>query len=139
MTMIKIAYYFRDLFINIYNYCMAEPELLYIELGQFYTSFYQLRGFNSITVVNILADNALKYQITLSDETFLYITVFTPNVFNSSIDSQYNDTEFKELFIDSDALTQSTDDISQLKVLQQLNTSVQLNKNTAGLKKFIFE
>lgn len=79
----------------------------------------------------------MKHKITLSDETVSPITP-TPYVFNSSIDSWYNDTEFKGLLIDSGTLTWSTDEINQLKALQQLNTYVQIEKNMVGSANFIF-
>lgn len=51
---------------------------------------------------------------------------------------QYINTEFKGLVIGSDILTQSIDNICQLKELQQLNIFIQLNKNTARSANFIF-
>ena len=71
-----------------------------------------------MTVVNTLANNAFKYQITLSDKTILPITVPTPYLFNLSTDLRYNDIEFKGLLINSRALTQLTKGISQLKALE---------------------
>lgn len=59
-------------------------------------------------------------------------------VFNLSIDLWYNDIEFKRLFIDLGASTQSTKGIGQLKKLQQLNISIKLNKNRARSTNFIF-
>lgn len=134
-----IAHYFGDLSINTHDDYTPEPttESLYTESEQFHTSFGQLEDSESITIVNTLADNAFKHRITLSDETVSPITP-TSYVFNSSTDSRYNDTEFKELLINSGASTQSTGGIGQLKALQQLDTSVQLDKNTAGLANFTF-
>ena len=73
----------------------------------------------------------------MSDKT-VSPTTLTPYVFNSSTDSQYNDTESKGLLIDSRASTRSTDGIDQLKVLQQLDITVQLVKNIAGSANFKF-
>lgn len=117
---------------------MLESESLYNMSGQFYTSISRLQSFDSITVVNTLADNVLKDQIILKNEIVLPITVFASYVFNLSINSQYNDTKFKEFFIDSDASIQSSWGISPLKALQHFDTSVQLNKNTARLVNLIF-
>lgn len=86
----------------------------------------------------MLANNTFKYQITLSNETILLITVLAPYVFNLSTHLQYNDIKFKGLLIDSGASIQSTRSISQLKVLQQLDIFIQFNKNIAGLANFIF-
>lgn len=55
-----------------------------------------------------------------------------------STDLQYNNTEFKGLFINSNASTYSTRTIGQLMALQQLDTFIQLDKNIAGLANFIF-
>ena len=74
----------------------------------------------------------------LRDETILPITDPAPYVFNSSTDSRYNNAKFKGLLIDSGTLTRSTGGIGQLKALQQLDTSVQLDKDTAGLANFTF-
>lgn len=59
-------------------------------------------------------------------------------VFNSLTDLQYNDTKLKELLIDSGASTWLIGGIGQLKVLKQLNNSIQPNKNTARSANFIF-
>lgn len=49
-----------------------------------------------------------------------------------------NDAEFKGLFIDSEALIWSTGDISQFKALQQLDISIQFDKNIVWSANFIF-
>ena len=134
-----IAQYFGNLSIDTHDDYTTEstPESFYTESEQFHTSIGQLQGSESVTVVNTLADNAFKHRITLSDETASPISS-APYVFNSSTDSRYNDTEFKGLLIDSGASTRSTGGIGQLKALQQLDPSVQLDKNTAGSANFTF-
>lgn len=57
--------------------------------------FGQLEDSEFIAVINILAHNALKHQIIMSDKRVLPIIVPAPYVFNLSADSQYDDTEFK--------------------------------------------
>lgn len=52
-------------------------------------------------------------------------------------DSQYNNTKFEGLLIDSGALTRPIGGIDELKTLQQLNTLVKLDKNTAKLANFV--
>lgn len=79
-----------------------------------------------------------RYQITPSDKTVLPIT-FALYIFNSLIDSQYNDTKFKELLIDSNILTRSIEDNSQLKALVELNNFIQFNNNMTESANFIFE
>lgn len=91
-----------------------------------------------MTVINTLADHAFKHRIILSDKTVLYIIVFTLYLFNCWINSWYNYFEFKEWLIDSEALTRSTEDIGQLKALQQLDISVSLDKNIVGWANLTF-
>lgn len=81
-------------------------------LKQFHILIDQLQSFDLITVIYILTDIAFKHQITLSNKTILPITVSTFYVFNLSTDSQYNDSEFKGLFINLRASTQSTRSIN---------------------------
>ena len=59
-----VAQYFRNLLINTQNDNIPEPESFYIESEQFHTFFGQLEGSEPITVVNTLADNAFKHQIS---------------------------------------------------------------------------
>ena len=101
-----IAHYFEDLSIDIHNDYTPKPttESLYTESEQFHTSIGQMQSSKSITAVNALVDNAFKYRITLNNETVSPITP-APYVFNSSTDSQYNDTKFKGLLINSSAST----------------------------------
>lgn len=75
-----------------------------------------MQGSESIIAINTLANNAFKYQIILSNKTVSPITCAL-YVFNLSIDLQYNDTEFKELLMDSNASTRSISGIGQLKTL----------------------
>lgn len=50
---------------------------------------------------------------------------------------QYNNSEFKELLIDSNVITRSKGNIGQLKTLQKF-FSVELNKKIASLTNFVF-
>lgn len=52
-----------------------KPKLFYIESEQFHNFFGQLKGSESIKVINMLVNNAFKHQITISDKTVLAITV----------------------------------------------------------------
>lgn len=81
--------------------------------------------------------NVLNHQITLNEKTVPSI-FFAIYIFNLSSDLQYTDIELKELFIDLNTSTQLIGSISQLKALQQLDTSVQLDKTTTRLVNFIF-
>lgn len=92
----------------------------------------------SIALIYILADNIFKHRRTLSDETILPITVHVRYIFHFLTDSQYDDIKFQKLPIYLGVLTQSMDRIDLLKALQQLDTLVQLNQNTAGSPNFSF-
>ena len=113
----SVAQYFGDLSIDMQNDNSPEPESFYIESKQFHTYFGQLKGSEPIIVINTLADNAFKHQITLSDKTVLPTTVPVSYVFNLSIDSWYNDIEFMGLLINLEGSTRATGGIGQLKVL----------------------
>ena len=95
---------------------MPGSELFYMESEQFHILIGQLNNSESKTVINTLADNSFKHQITLSDKT-VSPTTLVIYIFNSLTDSRYNDTEFKGLLIDLGASTRSTGGIGQLKVL----------------------
>ena len=99
----RVAHYFGNLSIDTKN-DILEPESFYTKSEQFHTSIGQLQSSESLTVVNILAENAFKHRITLTDEAVFPITP-APYVFNSFTDSRYNDTKFKGLLIDSGAST----------------------------------
>lgn len=134
-----IAHYFGDLSINTHDNYTLEPttKSLYIKSEQFHTLIGQLQDIEFITVINTLADTAFKYQIILNDETVSPISPAS-YIFNLLTNSRYNNIEFQRLLIDSGASTRSTRGISQLKILQQLDTSVQLDKNPARSANFIF-
>lgn len=127
----NIAYYFEDLSININKDYIPGSESFYTGSGQFHTSIGHLHNSKSFTVVNTLANNAFKHWLTLNNIT-ISPTTFAYYVFNSSTDSQYNNTQFKELFIDSGASTQSIEGINQFNALQQLDTYVSLTKTQLG-------
>lgn len=82
---------------------MLRLKPFYIKSKQFYTSFGQLKGSKSITVVNNLADNTFKHRITLNDKIISPITVPALYIFGLSTDLKYNDHEFNELLINSGA------------------------------------
>lgn len=84
--------------INLKNDYISESRSFYSKSEQFETFIYQLRGCKFLIVVNILVDNAFKYQIILNDKIVLFVTPAF-YIFNSPTKSQYNDTKFKELFI----------------------------------------
>lgn len=61
-----------------------EFEWFYIELKQFHIFFGWFKGWKFIKVVNTLANNTFKHQITLNNKIILLIIVPTSYVFNIS-------------------------------------------------------
>lgn len=76
-----IAHYFGGLLIDT-NDCIPEFESFFHMLEQFHISIAQLKSSDLIIVVNILAYNVFKHQITLSDKT-LYLLLFLPPTFST--------------------------------------------------------
>ena len=77
---------------NLFSDINTTNELFLTWLGSF-------QNIESANIINALADNAFKYQITSADTTILYVNP-TPYSFTISINIQYNDSEFKGLLID---------------------------------------
>ena len=107
----------------------------------FCTSLSMLKNSDCILTTNLLTDHAAKHQITDIDESETSSTENSsiPYAYTSSTSSKYDDTEFKGLLIDSGAATRSTGDIGQLKVLQKIDDTIQLNQSTAGSANFVFD
>ena len=116
-----------------------EDEVFCISLGT-------LKNFDCILTINFLTNNAAKHQITGIDESENSSTENsgTENssisyAYISSTSFRYNDTEFKNLLINSNAATRSTGNIRQLKALQKIDDTIQLNQSTAGSANFVFD
>ena len=107
----------------------------------FCNSLNTLKNFDCILIINFLTDHAAKHQITDIDESEnSNIENFSISyAYTSSTSFKYDVTEFKDLLIDSDAATRSTDDIGQLKALQKIDDTIQLNQSTAESANFVFE
>ena len=107
----------------------------------FCTSLGTLKNSDCILTTNLLTDHAAKHQITDIDESENSSTENTsiPYAYTSSTSSKYDDTKFKGLLIDSNAATRSTGDIGQLKTLQKIDDTIQLDQSTAGSASFVFE
>ena len=112
----------------------------------FCISLDTLKTSDCILTTNFLTDHAAKHQITDIDESENSSSIESSDTENSSISyayifstsSKYDDTKFKNLLIDSNAATRSTDDIEQLKTLQKIDNTIQLNQSTAGSTNFVF-
>lgn len=103
----------------------------------FFTYFGTFQNTESMAIVSLLANTAFKHQITFEDDISAHAKL-EPYSFNISTSSQYNNSEFKELLIDSGAATRCTGGISQFEALQTIDNSIMLDKGTAGSTSFIF-
>ena len=104
---------------------------------QFITSLGVLDASESSAATKILANGAFRHRLISSNETSSIAP--TSYVFNASIDSRYDSSEFKKLLIDSKTATRSTRDMSQLKALQKLDSTIKFDTSTAGSANFIFD
>ena len=113
----------------------------------FCTFLNTLKNFDCILITNFLIDHTAKHQIIDIDKSEFSSRTENSGTENSSIpyayiastSFRYDDTKFKDLLIDSNAATRSTDDIGQLKVLQKIDNTIQLNQSTAESTNFVFD
>ena len=106
---------------------------------QFITSLDVLDATESSTATKILTNDAFKHCLISSDEISLIAPISVSYVFNVSIDSRYDSSEFKGLLIDSGAATRSTGGMDQLKTLQKLDNTIKFDISTVGSANFIFD
>ena len=104
---------------------------------QFITSLGVLDTTESSAVTKTLANDAFRHRFISSDKTFSITLV--SYVFNVSIDSRYNFSEFKGLLIDSGTATRSTGSMDQLKALQKLYNTIEFDISIVGSTNFIFD
>ena len=108
----------------------------------FCISLSTLKTSDCILTTNLFTDHAAKHQIIDIDELENFSSTKNSSIsyaYIFSTSSKYDDTEFKGLLIDSDAATRSTGDIGQLKALQKIDDTIQLNQSTAGSANFVFD
>ena len=113
----KIIQYFEKFSINVFDSISNTTKKSFqLIIESFFISVESLQDFEIVTIVNVLIDNAFKHQITLKNKTLkneIIFVFFNFYVFNESIDSRYDNTKFKNLLIDSNAVIKFTNDIDQ--------------------------
>ena len=117
-------------------------QSIYDEDEMFCTSLSTLKNFDCILTTNLFTDHAAKHQITDIDKSENSSSIENSSISYAYIFStsfRYDDTKFKSLLIDSNATTRSTDDIEQLKVLQKIDDTIQLDQSTARSTNFVFD
>jgi hypothetical protein len=95
----------------------------------FLTSFdeLELRDIESFT--SSLADKAFQHRLISKNIINALINQSFDLSYISTIDSRYDDTEFKNILVNCDAADRSTEDMKQFKALQRIS-NVALNKKT---------
>ena len=108
----------------------------------FCISLDTLKNSDCILITNLFIDHAAKHQIIDIDESESSFSTENSNMsyaYISSTSFKYDDTEFKNLLINSNSATRSTGGIGQLKALQKIDDTIQLNQSTAGSANFVFD
>ena len=105
---------------------------------QFFISIDALEIRQSSVIMKALTDHAFKHRVIMKNET-ISSSESESYIFNAVIEFKYDAIEFKNLFIDSDAAIKSTNEIGQLKALQQINDSIKIDCSTAGSANFTFD
>ena len=135
------AQFFEELLINTASDCAAPVPTsasALVSSETFLTSFGKMMTAESTNTTNILADKALKHQITSIDDTVSPTSAEPrPYSFSTSSTSRYNETEFKRLLIDSGAAVKSTGGIGQLKALQRV-IPVELQETATNATNIVF-
>jgi hypothetical protein len=96
------------------------------------SSFVISSLFNSL--INSLANKAFEHRLILKNITNVSVNESFDFTYISTIESRYDDREFKEILMNCDAARQSTADIEQFTALQRLNDSMQLDKSIVESK-----
>ena len=129
-----MIYFFENLSLNALKDLSSIDKNTIIEY--FHISIDTFQNIEFISAVHLLVKIAFKHRITLANNTI--VTTFVFYSFTTSIDSRYDEFEFKELLIDFDVVVKSTEDIDQLKALQKI-IYVKLDETTTESANFVFE
>ena len=108
-------------------------------INMFFTSFGNFQNIESLIIINLFVDKTFKHRIICKNEATVASVVFTTYSFNATTSSRYDESEFKDLLIDSDAAMRFTNGINQLKALQNINKTVKINISITDSASFIFE
>ena len=108
-------------------------------INMFFTFFEKLQNTEFVIIINLFIDKTFKHHIICKNEAIIAFIAFATYSFNATISSRYDESEFKNLLIDSNAAMRFTNGIDQLKVFQNINKTVKININIANSASFIFE
>lgn len=117
-SMDDVSQFFKELLIDIDTTTTdldstPIPELTTDLFSIYFETFHDV---DSMSTVNLLADKVFEHRMT-SKDNIVKLVESEPYSFNTFTSSQYDNTEFKKLLIDSGAATCSTEGIGQLEAL----------------------
>jgi hypothetical protein len=123
--------YFDDL--SSISSMIDDAKLIEFESNElFWTSFDSINNAEFVFITSLLTDKTFEHRLIAKDE----ITIFEifSYIYISTIESRYDDREFKRILINCDAARRSTVEIEQFTALQRLNDSVRLDQSTVESK-----
>ena len=136
----KVVHFFKNLMIEtsrneIFNVSVVSSnddvnEVFSISIGT-------VDATESFLIIKDLANAILRHRIIVIDE--ISLITFVSYVFNFTIDTRYDFSEFKGLLIDSKTTSRFTKNMKQLQTLQHLNPSIKFDFSTVESASFIFE
>jgi hypothetical protein len=93
------------------------------------------------SITNTLSNKTFAHRLISKNDIIINDTTteLTFYSYTSSSDARYDDREFKDLLIDSDAARKSIEEMRQFKALQRINDDVKLNKSNRLVFKFEIE
>ncbi len=88
-------------------------------------------------IINTLSNKTFAHRLILMNDIILASNIkLVSYSYISFTDSRYDDREFKDLLIDSDAARKSIEEMRQFKALQRISDDVKLNKSDRLVFKF---
>jgi hypothetical protein len=118
-----------------------DAKLIEFESNElFLTSLDELQNIEFVTsslansFTNSLANKAFEHRLILKNITNVSVNESFDFIYISTIESRYDDREFRGILVNCDAARRSTAGIEQFTALQRLNDSIQLNKSIVESK-----
>ena len=131
--------FFNSLIIDFETYNSESDWLENVEINdQFYISYEVLESFESSIVIEQFVNNSLLHWISKCDEIISSFS-FTSYIYNVIFESRYESTEFKNIFIDTNAAIRSNAEFDQYETLKRFDDSIKIDHSTIESVDFIFE
>ena len=135
----EIIQFFNQLIIDFETYNTKFNWFENIEtIDQFYILYEVLEDFESSIVIEQFVDNSLLHRISKCDEIISSFS-FTSYIYNVIFESRYENTEFKNIFIDTNVSIKSNAKFDQYKTLKRFDDWIKFDHNTTKSVNFIFE